>query len=147
MLRIGEAQLQVLRRHGEEAYPAESCGVLLGPPGVAGARPREVTRALRCANAAAEPRRHFEIDPHDLLRIARASRAAGEEIVGFYHSHPDGPAEPSPSDLDCATWPGCTAVITGVVAGRAAETRGFVLRAGVGDRPAFHEEPLAAEGR
>lgn len=145
MLRIGQDLLGDLRRHGEEAYPAESCGVLLGR--VAGGE-RRVTRAQRCGNAAPQPARRFAIDAVELLGAARLGRARGEEIVGFYHSHPDAPPEPSPADwLDGATWPGCAAVITRVAGGRAAETRCFVLEPGSdGTAPAFREEPVAGEG-
>jgi len=143
MLRFDPGLLHDLRRHGEEAYPAEACGVLLGagPDGE-----RRVTGVARCANTAAAPARRWAIDERELLRLAKAARAAGQEIVGFYHSHPDAPARPSPSDLAEAWWTGCTWVITAVAAGQAGETSAWRLQGREAER-SFVPERMAAEAR
>ncbi len=44
------------------------------------------------------PMVRYEIAPEDLLRLQREARAAGLDIAGFYHSHPDHPARPSETD-------------------------------------------------
>jgi proteasome lid subunit RPN8/RPN11 len=132
VLRIDAPLHDDLRRHAEEAYPRECCGVLVGREAGDG---RRVTRTVRCANAAAgDAGARYEIDPRDLLRAARAARERGEAIVGFYHSHPDHPARPSAADLAEACWPGCSYVITSVERGRAGETASFRLRDGEGGR-------------
>lgn len=125
MIRIPPAEYQALRRHGEEAYPHESCGVLVG---FASGDDRLVAAAVPCRNLRADsPRNRYHIDPRDLLRIEREVQAQGKEVVGFYHSHPDHPALPSATDLAEAHWVGCSYVITRVAAGRAEETRSFLL--------------------
>ena len=67
------------------------------------------------------------IDPKELIRIQREGRERGEDIVGFYHSHPDHPAQWSPTDLADAHWVGCSYVITSVEKGKAVLTNSFEL--------------------
>lgn len=142
MIRFSPEALAGLRRHAEERYPEECCGVLLGRADGAG---RTVALALRCQNQRRDqPGRRYEIAPAQILAAARLGRQRGQEIVGFYHSHPDGPARPSATDLDEAHWPGCAYVITAVPAGRAGETRSFLLEGGEEARR-FREEPVAPE--
>src|SRR5881296_3033203 len=69
----------------------------------------------------------YNIDPKDLIRIQREGRERGEDIIGFYHSHPDHPARWSPTDLAEAHWFGCSYVITSVQKGKAAITNSFEL--------------------
>ena len=125
MLRIRETEWKAIRRHGEEAYPLEACGVLVGR---FEGEVRTVQDAVRCGNARTDsPEDRYQIDPREILRIERGARARGLDLVGFYHSHPDHPARPSPTDLAEAHWFGCSYVITRVGPGRADETRAFVL--------------------
>lgn len=73
------------------AQPRECCGLLLGAPG-------RITRAVAAANVAADPTRSFEVDPAVLLATHRTSRDEGLRVLGHYHSHPNGRADPSPRD-------------------------------------------------
>lgn len=102
---------------------------------------RRVTLALRCRNADPAPRRRYALDPRELLAALKLARGRGEEVVGFYHSHPGGPARPSAADLAEAHWPGCAYVVTAVEGGCAGETRSFVL-AGSEEERRFAEEPV-----
>jgi proteasome lid subunit RPN8/RPN11 len=125
MLKIGKAQFDSLRRHGEETYPHECCGVLLGriEDGA-----RVVTSVARCGNTRDDsPQNRYNIDPKELIRIQREGRERGEDIVGFYHSHPDHPARWSPTDFAEAHWYGCSYVITSVTTGKAEVTNSFEL--------------------
>ena len=141
MLKISQTEYDTLRRHGEETYPHECCGVLLGRFDDDGAK--TVTRAVRCGNTWLDSlHNRYLIDPKELIRIQREGRERGEEIVGFYHSHPDHPAQWSPTDLAEAHWMGCSYVITGVEKGRAAVTNSFEL-AGMEDEKKFVDEGLA----
>ncbi|MGA8154089.1 MAG: M67 family metallopeptidase [Terriglobales bacterium] len=125
MLQIHKANYDSLRRHGEETYPNECCGVLLGQ--VDGDR-RIVTSVARCGNTRNDsPHNRYHIDPKELIRIQREGRERGEDIVGFYHSHPDHPAQWSQTDLAEAHWFGCSYVITSVEKGAAAVTNSFEL--------------------
>jgi len=125
MLKISQDSYDSIRRHGEETYPHECCGVLLGT--MAGAT-RTVISVARCGNTRQDsPHNRYHIDPKELVRIQREGRERGEDIVGFYHSHPDHPARWSQTDLAEAHWIGCSYVITSVAKGRAEITNSFSL--------------------
>jgi proteasome lid subunit RPN8/RPN11 len=125
MLKIPQTSYVAIRSHGEETYPHECCGVLLGSmDGDA----RIVTSTARCGNTRDDsPHNRYNIDPKELVRIQREGRQRGEDIVGFYHSHPDHPAQWSQTDLAEAHWIGCSYVITSVEKGKAAITNSFEL--------------------
>ncbi len=130
MLRIPQSALDDLRRHGEETYPNECCGVLLGQV-ENGAR--RVLSTARCGNTRSDsPQNRYNIDPKELVGIQREARQRGEDVVGFYHSHPDHPARWSETDLAEAHWTGCSYVITAVEGGLAGRTNSFEL-AGTGE--------------
>ena len=125
MLKIGKSDYQALRDHGEETYPHECCGVLLGRTE---GEDRAVTSIVRCGNTRTDsPQNRYHIDPRELIAIERQGRERGDDIVGFYHSHPDHPARWSPTDLAEAHWIGCSYVITSVQNGLAQTTNSFVL--------------------
>ena len=126
MLQISRQDYEALRRHGEETYPHECCGILLGHTDGAGAR--VVTSTARCGNTRTDsPENRYNIDPLDQIRIQREGRERGEDIIGYYHSHPDHPARWSATDLAEAHWPGYSYVITSVDEGKAAVTNSFEL--------------------
>ena len=94
-----------LRAHGEEAFPHECCGALLGRMTAGG---WQVDSLVRATNTRDESRRdRYEIAPAELVKIAREARSRGLEIAGFYHSHPEHPARWSATDLEEAHWLGC----------------------------------------
>jgi proteasome lid subunit RPN8/RPN11 len=125
MLKIDKSNYDALRQHGEETYPHECCGVLLGR---AEGDERIVTSIVRAGNTRTDsPQNRYHIDPRELIRIQRQGRERGEDIVGFYHSHPDHPARWSATDLAEAHWLGCSYVITSVDHGRAKITNSFAL--------------------
>ena len=126
MLKLSQSGYVSLRQHGEETYPHECCGVLLGQFDNNGAK--TVSRIARCGNTRTDsPHNRYNIDPKELIRIQREGRERGEDIVGFYHSHPDHPAQWSPTDLAEAHWFGCSYVITSVEKGAARITNSFEL--------------------
>lgn len=129
MLRIPHPVLEAIRIHGEETYPHECCGALLGRSTEQGWVIVEAVRAGNTRTDSAHNR--YQIAPVELVRIERRARQRGLEIAGFYHSHPDHPAQWSQTDFEEAHWLGCCYVITEVVRGRAAQTNAFLL---VGDR-------------
>jgi proteasome lid subunit RPN8/RPN11 len=126
MLKLSKLDHASLRLHGEETYPYECCGVLLGRFADDGSK--SVARVVRCGNTRADsPHNRYNIDPKELIRIQREGRERGEDIVGFYHSHPDHPAQWSVTDLAEAHWFGCSYVITSVEKGKAVLTNSFEL--------------------
>ncbi len=99
MMRIALEALRQLVEAAEAAYPGECCGLLVGrqlPSGVI-----EAIRAHPSANLGKKADR-FEIDPRLWVDLARALGRGPTKVVGLYHSHPDGPAQPSAVDLDSA---------------------------------------------
>jgi len=126
MLKLVPKDYAALRRHGEETYPHECCGILLGHSD--GADARIVTSTARCGNTRTDSSHNrYSIDDRELIRIQREGRERGEDIVGFYHSHPDHPAHWSSTDLAEAHWIGSSYVITSVDKGKAAITNSFEL--------------------
>lgn len=125
---LEEAVEEAICRHGEEGYPAEVCGLLLGKieEGRVG-----VMEAVRAKNVAEKGRQadRYEIDPKDVLAAMNAAAAKGLDVVGVYHSHPDHPAMASKTDTELA-WEGWAYVIVSVVKGRAGVVHGWVLRGG-----------------
>jgi proteasome lid subunit RPN8/RPN11 len=125
MLHIPYSDYQAVRAHGEETYPHECCGVLLGKSDADGNHVQQVVRAGNTRSDSAHNR--YNIAPQELVKIQRQARQAGLDIVGFYHSHPDHPAQWSPTDFAEAHWIGCSYVITAVAKGKAADTNSFLL--------------------
>lgn len=143
MLRTSQSVLASLRRHGEETYPHECCGVLLG--GFEGDA-RTVREVVRASNIRLDSlHNRYSIDPGELVRIQRQARERGLEIVGFYHSHPDHPARWSATDLAEAHWVGCSYVITSVEKGKAGTTNSFLLAGTVEEDKRFEEEEVRAD--
>jgi len=140
MLKIDGQQWKEVRRHGEETYPHECCGVLLGE---AQDGMRIVLEVVRCANARIDsPQNRYQIDPEEIFRILRDGEKRQLDIVGFYHSHPDHPARWSKTDLEEAHWLGCSYVITSVEQGRAAQTNSFLLAGAGEEEKRFEDEPV-----
>jgi proteasome lid subunit RPN8/RPN11 len=140
MLRLRQSDYDEIRHHGEETYPYECCGVLLG--GVEG-EARVVSASVRCRNTRTDsPQNRYEIDPVEVIRIQRDAGIRGLDIVGFYHSHPDHPAFWSQTDLESAYWLGCSYVITSIENGKAQLTRSFALTGSSLDDKAFVQEDV-----
>jgi proteasome lid subunit RPN8/RPN11 len=118
------------------AYPEEGCGVLLGHDG---AGSREVVGIIALENRREESRHNrYLIAPEQFLAADRAARAAGLDVIGFFHSHPDHPAKPSAFDLQHA-WPYYSYMIVNVTRGTAGELRSYRLTE---DRSDFEEEKV-----
>ena len=111
-----KAVYEAIRAHGEETYPHECCGVLLGKRDGDGWRVESAVRAGNTRTDSAHNRYH--IAPVELVKIQREASKQGLDIAGFYHSHPDHPAQWSPTDFAEAHWIGCSYVITAVAQGQ-----------------------------
>jgi len=143
MLKLRPTDYDEIRRHGEETYPHECCGILLG---LIGDDARDVRATVRCGNTRIDsPENRYNIDPRELVRVEREARERGLDIVGFYHSHPDHPARWSPTDFQEAHWIGCSYVITSVEHGRAAQTNSFELTGTTEEDKALVDEPILVE--
>jgi len=125
-VRLSAAVYAAIRAHGEETYPNECCGALLGR--ISEGEGWQIEAAVRAGNARTDAARNrYEIAPAELVKIERKARGLRMEIIGFYHSHPDHPAHWSLTDLADAHWLGCCYVITSVIKGKAGATNSFLL--------------------
>lgn len=133
-MKIERRALEAIRSHGAEGYPNEICGVMVGPLG-----DRTVTQVKRARNMIVDRARdRYEIDPRDHIRIQREADAAGLDIVGYYHSHPDHPAQASRFDTERA-WAGYVYLIVAVHNGKPVDANAFVAD---NDGGPFRPEPL-----
>jgi len=93
--RIAHKLLDTLIRSAKASPDREICGLLFGADDC-------IARAEPADNVAESPQDTFEIDPRALFAALRAERAGGPRLIGHYHSHPNGRAEPSARDLAAA---------------------------------------------
>lgn len=100
--------------HAHDEQPKEACGLVVAR--------RNKYRTIRAANLAADPINTFDLDPDAWLQVGE-----GEEVIGIYHSHPSGSAEPSLCDLSSCEASGLPWHIVGCVSGdyRRIEPSGF----------------------
>ncbi|HKJ67472.1 MAG TPA: M67 family metallopeptidase [bacterium] len=130
-VRLQENVYEAIQSHGEEDYPYECCGFLIGVSQDGKRIVREI-RAQRNERENSQETRYF-ISPQEFQAAERYAREQHCETLGIYHSHPDHPARPSQYDLEHA-WPWYAYLILSVSGGTADELRAWQLR---DDRSAF----------
>ena len=119
-LELSTALLKSIHANGEEAYPEEGAGLLLGA--VEGEN-KQVLDILPISNAREDSARHnrYLLTPQDYLRGEQEATRRGLDILGVFHSHPDHPNRPSEFDREWAM-PWFSYIITTVQSGKALET-------------------------
>ena len=132
---------QAIRGHGEETFPNECCGFMLGS---VNGEDRAVVELMRADNDREDEEQvhRFLITPEVYMQGEKAARSKGLDIVGFYHSHPNAQARPSQYDLDHA-WPFYSYIIVSIMDKAADNMTSWILK---DDRSAFDEEDIALEG-
>ncbi len=135
-MQIAHSTIDVVRSHAAATYPEECCGVLLGEFGKS-IRVLEVVAVDNTSDAHRE--RRYLIDAPTLFRITKEADQRGLDVVGFYHSHPDHPAQPSQTDLDQATFPAYVYMIQSVLGGAADDLTAWTL---AHDRSRFISEHI-----
>ncbi len=132
--------LRQIHTHGQDAYPEEGAGLLLGNDN--GAK-RQVENLLPLSNAREDTARHnrYLITPQDMLQGEREAESLGLDVIGIFHSHPDHPNRPSEYDREWAL-PWYSYVITSVESGQSADSRSWRL---TDDRQKFVEEEINLE--
>jgi proteasome lid subunit RPN8/RPN11 len=105
-IELTRAAMEEMLAQSARALPCEACGLLIGGGQLIG-------RAIPAHNVHSSPETHFEIDPQALIDAYRAARQGGGEVLGYYHSHPGGLAEPSTIDRAMATGDGRVWAIVG----------------------------------
>ena len=137
-LKIGRGDIDHIHEHAKDSYPEECAGALVGMnlDGM-----KIVVDVWRAENTHEEERsRRFLIEPLEIKEFEERAAEREMEVLGFYHSHPGHPAEPSDYDREHA-WPVYSYVIASVAEGGVNEMRSWVLR---DDRSGYEEEPLAS---
>jgi proteasome lid subunit RPN8/RPN11 len=137
VLVIPKEILSAIHQHGEEAYPEEGAGLLLGK---AEAETKSVEKILPLANTREDTARHnrYLLNPQDYLHGEMEAARLGLDVLGVFHSHPDHPNRPSEFDREWAM-PWFSYLITSVQQGKAVESRSWLLEE---DRSAFSEENI-----
>jgi proteasome lid subunit RPN8/RPN11 len=143
MIELGPELEKAIRAEAERAYPNECCGILLGALETAaepGSGRRRLERIIPIENSREEAEQYhrFEIQSEDLMRAEHAARKEGRDVLGFYHSHPDHPAEPSDFDREHAL-PFYSYIIVSVDRGKAGNFSSWELAL---DRDKFLEEQI-----
>ena len=135
-LKIGADDAGRIHDHAREAYPEECAGALVG---VDKGDTKVVVDVWRAENTHEEERsRRFLIEPLKIKEFEERAEEREMGVLGFYHSHPDHPAEPSEYDREHA-WPGYSYVIASVSAANVEDVRSWTLK---DDRSAYDEEPI-----
>lgn len=137
---IDRTVLDEIRRAVETQYPNEGCGLLVGEVGGGVRVAHQLAMTNRRIGDGANAKRYW-IAPEDFRAASHAVAAAGLEIVGVYHSHPDAPACPSSYDREHA-WPWYRYLIVSVADGTASDVRAWQLR---DDRSGFIEHAVRIE--
>ncbi len=124
---------QEMIRHARAAAPVEACGLLAaGPDGRA-------TLAYCLANLEASPV-SYTVDPAEHIRALHHAESRGLHLAAVFHSHPNGPAVPSGTDVAKALEPEWLYVIIGLAHPDHPSVRGFRIVDGV-----VTEEPILVE--
>ncbi|BCX80559.1 [CysO sulfur-carrier protein]-S-L-cysteine hydrolase [Methylomarinovum caldicuralii] len=95
--------------------------------GLIGARDGKPVNVYPVANVAADPGRHFEMDPAGQIRAMKTMRQRGETLFAIYHSHPHAPPFPSSEDLEAVSYPEALSLIISLNTKGVLEIRGFRL--------------------
>ncbi len=138
ILNLSDLLLARIHAHGEQAYPEEGAGFLLGAHADNGTR--AVTEIFPLSNAREETARHnrYLVTPEEYLKAELAADSLGLSLIGVFHSHPDHPNRPSEFDREWAQ-PFFSYIITSVQSGKAVESRSWRLSE---DRSKFEEEGI-----
>ncbi len=145
MIVLAPRSLKAVVDAAEAAWPAESCGLLIGDeeePSVLRVARVAPSRNLACGPDGRPAGNRFEIDPALRLRLQRELPGGQHMVLGLYHSHPGGPAQPSLRDLEAAWEPLLVWLITAVVDGQAVHTTAHRLAP---DGSHFIELPLRTD--
>ena len=145
-LRIPPEVQREIEEHGASAYPYEGCGLLLGRQSHNG-RDKVVSSIFPVENrweVEEEKVVRFQIAPQDMLQAELAAMREGLDIVGVFHSHPDHEPVASPRDLEWATWPGYSYLITEIRDGAPGRSRSWQLTS---DRSGFVEEEVTVAAK
>jgi proteasome lid subunit RPN8/RPN11 len=136
-VKIDKIHFDLIQAYGEEAYPDECCGFLLGNVRN-GSKDVLATMPAFNSQTADEKYHRFLITSEAYLQCEKFAKERGLDIVGFYHSHPNAEARPSAYDVEHG-WPWYSYVIISVKNNKAADVTSWVLE---DDRSQFKPENI-----
>jgi proteasome lid subunit RPN8/RPN11 len=137
-LKMGRGDVDHIHEHAREAYPEECAGALVG---MDVEEMKIVVDVWRAENTHGEERsRRFLIEPLQIKEFEERAAERDMDVLGFYHSHPDHPAEPSEYDREHA-WPYYSYVIASVGEDGVEGMRSWVLK---DDRSGYEEEQIVS---
>jgi [CysO sulfur-carrier protein]-S-L-cysteine hydrolase len=113
-----------IHAHARSSAWEEVCGFLAGRHGV-------ITHAFRAVNAATSRATSYDVSPKEIIEKMREIRESNLEFLGIYHSHPNSPNEPSPTDIELAAYPDAAYFILSPLAGVPNSVRAFHIQDGV----------------
>lgn len=154
-IKSAKEHLAEIEEHGEETYPNECCGFLLGEMHDGYNVLKGTFRAQNewPASTTSEPklpasgkpesmRNRYLITPEQWKKAEAHAKETGQGIIGYYHSHPDHPAVPSGYDLDHSCWPGESYIIVSIREGKAVDLNSYTKP----DYSKFEKEDIIVEG-
>ncbi len=122
MIRILQTVMDEINDIVQNGYPNECCGIFGGDPAQ-----NKVQQIVPAENLNKERSRdRYLMNPKDIVRAQKKFSGEGQDVLGYYHSHPDHPAKPSETDRVNA-WSGYSYVIVSVMNGKVADARSWVL--------------------
>lgn len=124
-IQVDREILREIAKQAEEGYPHEICGALYGTRDQDGTVVKAREQIINQREGKKKKRR-FSIDPVDYMKAEQEAERRDMELLGFYHSHPDHPAEPSDYDREHA-WPNLLYPIVSVQDGEPKEIRWWIL--------------------
>ena len=136
MINVERQAWDVMVAHAESKFPNECCGAMIGR---ISDDTKLVTTAVPLENAYSGAQgARYELRPEDLLEADRRARAAGLDLIGIFHSHPDCDAYFSKTDLENSC-PWYSFVILSVKGGKFDHAASFLPNA---DQTAAEKEDL-----
>jgi len=116
-LSLAPGLLEQIVHHARSGLPLECCGLIAG-------REQSATRFIPITNRLASTT-EFDMEPAELIAAIRSLRTNGESLQAIFHSHPRGPAVPSPRDIERAWYPETAHIIVSLASAESPEVRGF----------------------
>jgi proteasome lid subunit RPN8/RPN11 len=122
-IRLARGVANQITDHARANPAEECCGLLAGRSGI-------ISSAFPAKNAAGQPETKYEIALEELFGLMREIRGGGLELLGIYHSHPNGENIPSASDIERAYYPDAAYIIISPLSDTPKAIRAFSIREG-----------------
>jgi proteasome lid subunit RPN8/RPN11 len=122
-IQVQTGALQSMVDHARQDSRIECCGLLAGREGI-------ITRAFPAENVAVNRATRYEVATKQIVLLMREIRAAGLEMLGIYHSHPNVRSEPSETDIATVGYPDAAYFIISSAVDVEMPVRAFLIQDG-----------------